>query len=258
MAKSSKRRRFADCEVDEDQCPFALGPKERVPDRYAQSGYSYTRSCHLDDVEFDNCTFIGESLVTRGSSEHRSTARRVRMTNVKVNVLDVIGAVLDEVFVEGLRASVHPIRVNGCALRHVVLSGVCGRFLLSPDVRLLASTSEDLARNAAFTAANIEYYRNVDWALDLSQAKVACFENRGAIPAHLIRRNPNEQFLMTREVAASGKWKKFEPPSATAIGISMFESTGGDVELFVAASRSKGFKEEVEFFHRLKANGLVS
>lgn len=242
---------------DDKKCPYTYGPRERVANSYSKSGYGFVRSQHLEDVQFDDCQFVGAGLATYGSPQQRSSARRVRLNRCSVNSFYAMGVILEDIVVDGLRVSVHPVSIKGCALRHVVLSGVCGRFLLSPDVRS-GSTPEDTTRNAAFAQANAEYYKTVDWALDLSQAKVACFEIRGAIPPHLIIRNPDEQFLMTREVALSGKWKKHKPPGATTIGIDMFIEAGGDVELFVCASRSSGFKEEVEFFHRLKAKGLVT
>jgi hypothetical protein len=260
MAKRKKAtKHFVERELhgDEKDCPFTFGPREKVASRYSKTGLTFVRSQHLEDVLFEDCKFVGASLVTFGSAEHRSTVRRAGMKRCTVNSFSAVGAVLEDVVIEGLRVSVHPVRIDGCALTRCVIAGDCGRFLLSPNVRS-GSSPEDAARNASFAAANAEFYKSVDWALDISQAKVACFEIRGAIPPHLILRNPDEQFLMTREVALSGKWKKQKPPSATTIGIDMFTEAGGDVELFVCARRSTGFKEEVEFFQRLKAKWLVT
>ena len=261
MPKRGKQvTHFVDREMHDDdkRCPYTYGPRERIASRYAKSGYCFVRSQHLEDIQFDDCKFVGANLVTYGSPQHRSSARRVRLNRCSVNSFSAKGAILEDIVVDGLRVSVHPFRIDGCALRHVVLSGVGGRFLLSPEIDFFGDTPETVASNAAFAQANAEYYKSVDWALDISKAKVACFEIRGAIPPHLIIRNPDEQFLMSREVALSGKWKKYKPPGATTIGIDMFIEAGGDVELFVCGSRSTSFKEEVEYFQRLKAKGLVS
>lgn len=261
MAKRAKKvcKHFVDRELhgDEKDCPFTYGSRERIASRYSKSGYCFVRSAHLEDVRFENCRIEGAGMVTYGSAADRSTMRRVHLSRCSVNRFLAAGVVFEDVVIDGLKASVHPIALNGCALNRCILRGDCGRFLLWPDV-VSRGSPEAPARNPPFAASNAEFYKSVEWALDLSQAKVACFEIRGAIPPHLIRRNPDEQFLMTREAALSGKWKKHKPPGATSIGIDMFLDAGGDVELFVCGRRSKGFQEEVEYFQRLKAKGLVT
>lgn len=63
---------------------------------------------------------------------------------------------------------------------------------------------------------------------------------------------------MTRPVALAGDWKAYEPFDSFQIAVSSFLNSGADDEVFVAARRSKHFKKEVEYFHRLKSAGLVS
>jgi len=163
------------------------------------------------------------------------------------------GAVFDEVVVDGLRASRAPVILFGCAFRHVVVTGICGRFLINHQVSF-----DNDQRNADFDSANTAFYETVDWALDISNAKVACLEIRGSIPSRLVRRNPDEHFIMTRPIALAGEWRNYEPPGAVQIGVSTFLDSGAEDNLFVAARRSKHFKQEVEYFHRLKLAGLVT
>ena len=60
-----------------------------------------------------------------------------------------------------------------------------------------------------FDESNAEYYRNVEWALDISQAEFEELCLRG-FPVHLIRRDPETQIVMTREKALKGGWKHLE------------------------------------------------
>ena len=233
--------------VAREQCPVRPGPREW------RNLFYYTGNVTLQDLEFENCEFIGEGLTTDGAAVNRSTAKNIRLKNCVLNSFFGIGAVFDDVVVDGLRTSVAPVILFGCALRHVVLKGKCGKFLFNGNVCL-----DDPQRNASFDAANSEFYRDVDWALDISSLSPACLEIRGTVPSRLIRRDPEVHFIMTRTVALEGGWKNYDPFDAFQIGVWNFLNSGAEDNLFVAPKQSKGFKEQVEFFHRLKSVGLVT
>jgi hypothetical protein len=207
----------------------------------------------MEDLEFENCEFIGEGLTTYNEPIHRSTARNIRLKNCAVNSFYGSGAVFDDVTVDGLRTSRSPVILWACAFRHVVLSGKCGGFLFNRNIG-----HDTPRRNAAFHADNDKFYSSVDWALDISKLETSGMEIRGTIPSQLIRRNPDKHFIMTRAVALSGDWKNYEPFYSFDIGISVFLESGADDELLVAPCRSKHFKQEVEYYHRLKSAGLVT
>lgn len=238
---------FENQTVSRNQCPVHLGTEER------HNAIHVTRNVTLEDLEFFNCEFVGEGLTTYGSASHRSTARNIRLKDCRLNSFFGNGVVFDGVVVDGLRTSRMPVILNGCAFRHVTLAGHLGRFLINRNV-----TYDDDLRNEAFHAANAAFYDTVDWALDISNAQAACIEIRGAIPARLIRRNPDDQVAMTRDVALSGEWQHYDPISSFTIAVSIFLDSSADENVFVAARRSRHFKEEVAFFHRLRDAGLVS
>ena len=60
-----------------------------------------------------------------------------------------------------------------------------------------------------FRAANAEYYRHVDWALDISQGEFKELDIRD-VPVRLIRRDPETQFIVKREVALRGHWRNLD------------------------------------------------
>jgi hypothetical protein len=74
----------------------------------------------------------------------------------------------------------------------------------------------------------------------------------------LIRRNPDEHFIMTKEVALSHEWKKYEPMNWFYLAINDFLESQAERNLFVAPRRSKTFKEELRYYLRLKDAELVS
>lgn len=233
--------------VARDHCGVRLGPEER------HNIFHVTRNVIVEDLALINCELIGEGLVTYGAPVHRSTARNVRITNCRVNGFAGIGAVFEDVVVDGLRTSRMPVILDGCAFRHVVLRGELGRFLINPNV-----SHDEKVRTQAFHSANASFYETVDWALDISEAKASCIEIRGAIPARLIRRNLDEHFIMTREIAEQQLWRHHTPFGAFEIAVSTFLASGAEQNVFVAARRSRHFKAEVEFFRRLRVAGLVS
>ena len=122
--------KFENQVVSRDQCPVERGPLER------RNSLHSTQNVFLQDLEFTNCQFEGEGLSTYGARIHRSLARNIRLEQCTINSFFGHGAIFDEVIVDGLK-SCHargrrsPVILSGCALRHVVLRGECGSFLLN-------------------------------------------------------------------------------------------------------------------------------
>ena len=192
-------QRFKNQIVSEGQCSVQRCPKEW------RNSFDYTENIILQNLEFVNCEFIGEGLASYGGPVNRSKAENLRLKNCVVNSFFGIGAIFDDVVVDGLRTSRSPVILFGCALRHVVLSGKCGRFLFNRNV-----CNDDQQRNSTFDSANSEFYKDVDWAMDISTLNTAGFEIRGSIPSRLIRRNPEVHFIMTRTTALEGGWKHYD------------------------------------------------
>lgn len=60
-----------------------------------------------------------------------------------------------------------------------------------------------------FDEANREYYKTIDWALDISKAEFIESDFRG-IPSKLIRHDPETQIVVTRKKALEGEWRKLD------------------------------------------------
>lgn len=226
-------------------------PKRASPEKL--NALHWAQNETIEDLDLTNCELLNNGLATYGAPVNRSTARNIRLKNCQIPFsFHGIGAVFDEIIIDGLRITGSAI-LGACVFRHVVLKRHCGAVSLHRDV-----CYDDKDRNSAFYTANTIFYETVDWAIDISNVRAAAFEINGCIPARLIRRNAEEQVVMTREIAASGDWNNYEPPDYFQYGIAEFLRSRADDNVFVAPRRSKHFKEEAEYFHRLRRAGLVT
>ena len=107
---------------------------------------------------------------------------------------------------------------------------------------------------AAFDSAIVAYYQDVDWALDISAAEFSDADFY-MVPGELVRRDPETQFLIHRDVV--DETKDVELPAYAQISISRFEVTPFDSLVAIAPKRSKNFRRYLEDFRYLRQAGLA-
>lgn len=205
----------------------------------------------IEDTQFLNCEFDSGLRLVSYTVQNRTTARNVSLTKCRIPTFGGIGAVLDTVTIDQLRISARPATLDACAFRHVTITGNCGSVIFNRDFDIM-----DPEKSAAFNQANDDFHATVDWALDLRGLQASAFELRGAIPVDLIRRDPEQQIIMSRDIALSEEWCKYGPPKT--FEVATFIDSAAKYNLFVACSRSKYFAAEMEFFDKLRAAGLVT
>jgi hypothetical protein len=213
---------------------------------------------NLGGIDLFNCTIDGEHI-TSWTAANRSVVKNVRITNSKIYAFCGQGVVFDKVTVDGLQTGPKtPLFFRACVFRHTTFKGAIGQVIFHPVWNIFAKEEQ----KQEFLDANAAYYRKktVGWAIDISEMEAACFEINGAVPAHLVRKNSVDQFVMQQEVAASGKWKKVRGILSTAvpIRISQFLSTGMPDTVLVAHRRSKSYEEELLIFKRMQDAGLLT
>lgn len=149
-----------------------------------------------EDYSFHKCTFDNCLLSFTNQPALRSTVRRCTATHCMV-VNSIVGpALFDEVTVDGL--SVNDLLILTEPLfRHVTLRGKIGQIKINTRLSYLDYSAAALR---AFPRSRIAFYKNVDWALDIREAQFLDFDMRG-IPAALVRRDPETQFVVKREKA---------------------------------------------------------
>jgi hypothetical protein len=152
-----------------------------------------------------------------------------------------------------------PQTIAGCALKHVVIQGnVTGglRFTVSPG--WLTSFPHAAISEDPFARANLEFYSDLDWALDISDAQFTGIEMSWCdIPARLIRRDPETQVVVTRETAARGDWRAACGDSSLWVAIERFLETDLPDTVLVAPKRSKRFATDKLAIDRLCDGGMA-
>ncbi len=105
----------------------------------------------------------------------------------------------------------------------------------------------------------IEYYKTVDWAIDISEAKFPGGWTFEAIPGDLIIRDPASQVLIKRDRIANRDWRALNfDGTAIDIAISWFESDSlFDSVVVVATSNPKWLAKELKVLENLRKQGIA-
>lgn len=150
----------------------------------------------FSSLEFHKCYFESCTISTTRDPRRRSTVRNVRLIDCEQAGCWIDAAIVEDVLVDGFRSE-GLFQTWGAVFKHVTLRGKIGHVMTSPAI-LTGTARPDEQR--AFDEANAAYYATVDWALDIREARFAEADLRG-IPARLVRRDPQTQFILTRERA---------------------------------------------------------
>jgi hypothetical protein len=163
----------------------------------------------FSDLEFHECHFQSIALSITFDPSKRSTVRRVKLADCSEKGCHLWPAILEDVTVDGLKTAQLFI-ANACAYKHVVLRGKLGDIKICRSVPWASAPAGYLPRKQeAMDRANAEYYKSVDWALDISQAEFTSGEVEG-IPPELVRRDPATQFVLRVKAIKEGRWREVD------------------------------------------------
>ncbi|WP_433517860.1 hypothetical protein ACQP2T_21335 [Nonomuraea sp. CA-143628] len=202
----------------------------------------------VEDLHLDRCSFVMCDLGADDSALRR-VVRNVTVSRCVFNGCDVKGVYFDEVTVSNLKIRGWG-RLFGCVLRHVTLSGqVPGTLSVFPpggwwDAECRARLDEAIA----------DAYQEVDWALDISGAEFLDVDLRH-LPGHLVRRDPETQFLLRKETLDGLDLGHFGPHARgflAALADSPFDSM-----VAVAPKRSAWYPNIFEDLEELRKLGLA-
>ncbi|HEX6986700.1 MAG TPA: hypothetical protein VF170_15065, partial [Planctomycetaceae bacterium] len=188
----------------------------------------------IEGLRLMNCEFVCCSLSVTTEIERRTTVRDVELVRCASNGCHLGPAIFEDVRVDGLETNTLLI-LWGPLFNRVTLAGTIGEMKVNQDI---SATDRSAATQARFDAFREEYYRSVDWALDISGARFRDeFEFRG-IPARLVRRDPESQAVVTRErlLAAGDSWRRRVSASNDLwpFAIDLFLSDGDEDMVLVA------------------------
>ncbi len=169
-------------------------------------GFYDKNSCRtFSDMEFHHCAFVNCWISQGERLKHRSIVRNVSLVKCKVASCTVGAAIIEDVRVVDIQIY-DLLRVQGAVFKHVTLSGDIGSVLIGSVV---TPTIIKPHQQRAYDKANAEYYSRVDWALDIREARFAECDFRG-VPAHLVRRDPETQVIVTRDKALNQPWRHLD------------------------------------------------
>src|SRR5262249_22631420 len=151
------------------------------------------------DLAFNKCVFDNCALSLTKSPALRSTVRNVQITNCMSVNCGIGPAVFEDVVVDGLETN-DLLILWGPLFEHMKLIGKIGRIKINTAAHFVDRSPET---QGPFALAKSEFYKGVDWALDISEAHFREFDMHG-VPARLVRRDPATQVVVTREKAMQG------------------------------------------------------
>jgi len=148
----------------------------------------------IESCEFINCKFTGCYINFSDNPDERTTVKKVVLRNCEQKKCIIGAAILEDVTVENLKCS-GLLQTWGAAFKRVKFKGEIGPLMISQDIRA-ATAPPNIQKK--FDKQNKEIYRNIEWALDISEALFEECEIR-SIPAALIVRDPETQIVVDRK-----------------------------------------------------------
>lgn len=199
---------------------------------------------------FDNCYFSSTLKVAK-----RSIARNIRFSKCTA-VHSVVGSgIIENVTIENL-VTKPMLHFWGTAFNKTVFKGKIDRIMISPKLKTATAPKD---AQLAFDKHNANYYKRVDWALDISGAEFIECDIRG-VPANLVIRDEETQMVLKRETALNIDWNNCGVKNATYFSVTsdvMNASNLADV-VIVAPKRNKNFKSLASDLEKLRRQGVLS
>lgn len=157
----------------------------------------------IRDLRFEACVFENCSLSITLDPMLRSTVRDVILVDCVSARNQVWCARFQNVVVEGLRTH-DTLLFQGAVFDQCVFRGKVGELVFSPKVYSGMAPAEV---QASFDRDRKSFYESVEWALDIAEGSFRTCEIR-SVPEQLVRRDPETQVAITRELAlANEKWR---------------------------------------------------
>jgi hypothetical protein len=215
--------------------------------------YDQDSGAIFSDLEFRKCHFQSCVISMALDPRQRSTVRSVTLLGCEQRGCTLDAAIVEDVFVDGLKTN-GLFQAWGAVFKHVTLRGKIGRIMISPAVATGTATS---AQQRVFNEANAAYYAGVDWALDISEAEFEEGEIQG-VPAHLVRRDPATQVVVTREKAMQGHWRSLDlSKTHWATSIEFLLERGDCDVVLVAPKRHRKYRDLLEGLAALRNAGIA-
>jgi len=222
-------------------------------DFMGRSSQDYFENVTIEDGKFHNCHFPASFKSKNFTSLKNINLRNCSQLNSSVNTTQI-----ENVTVHNLKRSGDaPLFLIGCVFKHVKLSGRISGIKINRFVEI--GVEERRRTQPHWDNRTMKFYQDVDWALDISEAKFPGGISFSAIPGDKIKRNPEIHALIRREKLESSDWKNLDyDNTAKDIELSGFLS-GSIFDSVVIATRSasKYKKKDLAIIQMLRDEGIA-
>ncbi len=200
----------------------------------------------IADLDFERCSFVGGVIMQAADDPaYELVVRNVALRNCKAGNVELYGVRFEDVTVDTL-SHPKPLEIEACVCTHVVLRGKVGA------VRFAAAIEDDARAVLAPAAAKL--YEDVDWALDITEAEFSDAEIWD-VPGHLVRRDPETQFLVHRAAAAAAEIDALSEDAQLIV--ERAAEAPYETSVVAAPKRSKSFQEQLDALHELRDLGIA-
>ncbi len=214
----------------------------------------HDQAVELCDLRFVNCRFLSYSLAASKKVEHRTFLRNVELIGCteqagKCGPVFLCDSQITDLKTTGLFIA------HGVRFQRVTIAGECGRIKLNAEAHLLSSDET----NQLFAMDRDNFYKNMDWALDIAKARFHYAEFHG-VPADLVRRDPETQIVIRREpFEKHPDWRRELDDDKCEMGVEFFLCSDCQSTVMVAPIlASKKERERVlSCFDRLRKMGIA-
>ncbi len=218
--------------------------------KYAKEQFEYRKiiesSETIADLAFEQCRFAGGAIMqAEDDPAYGLAVGNVSLRKCKAGNVLLYGIRFDDVTVDTLSHG-KTIELEACVCKHVVLRGSLGAVRFSPAIE------EDSRKVLAPAAARL--YEDIDWALDITEAKFSDVEIWD-VPGHLVKRDPETQFLIRRDVAAAAEIDAL--PEYAQVLVERAAEAPYETSVLAAPTRSKSFEEALRAFRELRDLGIA-
>lgn len=218
-----------------------------------------------ENAELHGCTLRSNRIGWGRDLARRAIVRNVRLVRCNVEEFDVGPVILEDVVLDHLRVA------TKSHLGHSLAGIACNRVSLRGDIPMLMFNPVGLTwappldqdgrrRSVLIERQNAAYYRQVTWALDISEARFSAFAMKPGIPADLIRRDPVDQIVVRRVNADGHDWQELRgelPDGAVALEIEELLASPYPDVVIVAGKRSTTRGQRIETFKALRSMGVA-
>lgn len=156
---------------------------------------------HVSGYRLENCEVMGTMLASRHPGEWRTIRDCAAVECRQYNCL-IAGTAIENCLLDSMgQAGPMYLSLDACVFRHVTLRGKLTTMLFrfGADMFNGADTAD------AWLPEMLKYYLDVDWAMDVTEARFTALTALTIVPGNLVRFDPERAILIRRD-ALIGDW----------------------------------------------------